>query len=160
MWTKTSWPPPSGWMKPKPLVGLNHLTVPVAIMRLRKRAFQADAPTGSSVSPSGQARSGERAIRGCGGRAKSGLRTKFSPAKRDRSTAKRFARKAKMVTPSGAQAPRGSVQVQVVAVRGIVVGGQDGREDPAGPVAHALEEAPAVLSGRALAGPVAGDGDG
>src|SRR6187455_1969914 len=31
MWTKTSGPPASGWMKPKPLVALNHLTVPVAI---------------------------------------------------------------------------------------------------------------------------------
>jgi len=31
MWTKTSAPPASGWMKPKPLVALNHLTVPVAI---------------------------------------------------------------------------------------------------------------------------------
>src|SRR5690606_18953098 len=31
MWTKTSAEPSSGWMKPKPLVALNHLTVPVAI---------------------------------------------------------------------------------------------------------------------------------
>ena len=30
-WTKTSLPPSSGWMKPKPLVVLNHLTVPFAI---------------------------------------------------------------------------------------------------------------------------------
>jgi hypothetical protein len=31
MWTKTSLPPSSGWIKPKPLVALNHFTVPVAI---------------------------------------------------------------------------------------------------------------------------------
>src|SRR4051794_20079415 len=31
MWTKTSLPPSSGWIKPKPLVGLNHFTVPVAM---------------------------------------------------------------------------------------------------------------------------------
>jgi hypothetical protein len=31
MWTNTSWPPASGWMKPKPLVALNHFTVPVAM---------------------------------------------------------------------------------------------------------------------------------
>src|SRR5882757_2041928 len=29
--TKTSVPPWSGWMKPKPLVPLNHFTVPVAM---------------------------------------------------------------------------------------------------------------------------------
>src|SRR5690349_11745476 len=32
MWTNTSAPPSSGWMKPKPLVSLNHFTVPVAIV--------------------------------------------------------------------------------------------------------------------------------
>jgi hypothetical protein len=32
IWTNTSLPPPSGWMKPKPLVALNHLTVPAAIV--------------------------------------------------------------------------------------------------------------------------------
>src|SRR4051812_39332480 len=32
MWTNTSGPPWSGWMKPKPFVGLNHFTVPVAIV--------------------------------------------------------------------------------------------------------------------------------
>jgi hypothetical protein len=31
MWTKMSEPPLSGWMKPKPLVELNHFTVPVAM---------------------------------------------------------------------------------------------------------------------------------
>src|SRR6056297_3711019 len=31
MWTNTSLPPPSGAMKPKPLVVLNHFTVPVAM---------------------------------------------------------------------------------------------------------------------------------
>src|SRR5580698_9130856 len=31
MWTKTSAPPLSGWMKPKPFVALNHFTVPVAM---------------------------------------------------------------------------------------------------------------------------------
>src|ERR1700710_644477 len=31
MWTNTSLPPSSGWMKPKPLVSLNHLTVPMLI---------------------------------------------------------------------------------------------------------------------------------
>ena len=31
MCTKTSLPPSSGWMKPKPLVGLNHFTVPIAM---------------------------------------------------------------------------------------------------------------------------------
>src|SRR6201989_3036538 len=31
MWTNTSLPPSLGWMKPKPLVALNHFTVPVAI---------------------------------------------------------------------------------------------------------------------------------
>src|SRR5438876_10796812 len=29
-WTKTSWPPPSTLMNPKPLSELNHLTVPCA----------------------------------------------------------------------------------------------------------------------------------
>src|ERR1700722_11440143 len=29
-WTKTSWPPSSGLMNPKPLSALNHLTVPCA----------------------------------------------------------------------------------------------------------------------------------
>src|ERR1700688_35509 len=33
--TNTSVPPPSGAMKPKPLVALNHLTVPVAILLLQ-----------------------------------------------------------------------------------------------------------------------------
>src|SRR5512139_3150992 len=32
MWTNTSLPPLSGWMKPNPFVALNHLTVPVAII--------------------------------------------------------------------------------------------------------------------------------
>src|SRR5215472_6329230 len=31
MWTNTSLPPFSGWIKPKPLVELNHLTVPVVM---------------------------------------------------------------------------------------------------------------------------------
>src|ERR1700722_5034194 len=31
IWTNTSLPPSSGWMKPKPFVALNHLTVPIAI---------------------------------------------------------------------------------------------------------------------------------
>jgi hypothetical protein len=31
MWTKASLPPLSGWMKPKPLAALNHLTVPVVM---------------------------------------------------------------------------------------------------------------------------------
>src|SRR5512135_1799808 len=31
IWTKTSFPPSSGWMKPKPLVLLNHFTVPVVM---------------------------------------------------------------------------------------------------------------------------------
>src|SRR5690606_18514481 len=31
MWTNTSLPPPSGWMKPNPLVALNHFTVPVGM---------------------------------------------------------------------------------------------------------------------------------
>src|SRR5690606_27687684 len=31
-------------MEPKPLVGLNHLDVPVAILRLRKRAFPGGRP--------------------------------------------------------------------------------------------------------------------
>jgi hypothetical protein len=30
MWTKTSLPPSSGWIKPCPLSGLNHFTAPVA----------------------------------------------------------------------------------------------------------------------------------
>src|SRR5438445_11634451 len=30
IWTNTSFPPPCGWTKPYPLVGLNHFTVPVA----------------------------------------------------------------------------------------------------------------------------------
>src|ERR1700759_768175 len=36
MWTKTSALPSSGWMKPKPLVELNHLTVPVLMEVLSK----------------------------------------------------------------------------------------------------------------------------
>ena len=32
MWTNTSEPPLSGWMKPKPFVELNHFTVPVVMM--------------------------------------------------------------------------------------------------------------------------------
>src|ERR1700723_459305 len=32
MCTNTSLPPLSGWMKPKPFVALNHLTVPVVIV--------------------------------------------------------------------------------------------------------------------------------
>jgi len=36
MWTKTSLPPPpEGWINPYPLVGLNHFTVPLAILKLR-----------------------------------------------------------------------------------------------------------------------------
>src|SRR5262249_59803621 len=31
MWTKTSLPPSSGWMKPKPFWLLNHFTVPLVI---------------------------------------------------------------------------------------------------------------------------------
>ena len=31
IWTKASLPPLSGWMKPKPLAALNHLTVPVVM---------------------------------------------------------------------------------------------------------------------------------
>src|SRR3546814_10840548 len=31
IWTKTSAEPSSGWMKPKPLVELNHFTVPLAM---------------------------------------------------------------------------------------------------------------------------------
>src|ERR1700684_1488381 len=31
MWTKTSLPPASGWIKPKPFWALNHFTVPVVI---------------------------------------------------------------------------------------------------------------------------------
>ena len=30
MWTNTSFPPPSGWLKPKPLSALNYFTLPVA----------------------------------------------------------------------------------------------------------------------------------
>src|SRR5215216_7667243 len=33
MCTNTSLPPPSRWMKPNPLSGLNHFTVPVAMRR-------------------------------------------------------------------------------------------------------------------------------
>jgi hypothetical protein len=29
MWTNTSLPPPSGWMKPYPFCALNHFTVPI-----------------------------------------------------------------------------------------------------------------------------------
>ncbi len=36
IWTNTSFEPSSGWMKPKPLVRLNHFTVPAAIMCLLK----------------------------------------------------------------------------------------------------------------------------
>src|SRR3979409_71615 len=32
IWTKTSPPPPWGWMKPNPFAGLNHFTVPFAIV--------------------------------------------------------------------------------------------------------------------------------
>src|SRR5437868_1614666 len=32
MWTNASWPPSSGWMKPKPLVSLKNFTVPVGIL--------------------------------------------------------------------------------------------------------------------------------
>src|SRR6516225_11377458 len=32
MWTNTSLPPPWGWINPYPFVGLNHFTVPVAIV--------------------------------------------------------------------------------------------------------------------------------
>src|ERR1700674_353345 len=32
MWTKTSLPPSSGWMNPKPFCALNHFTVPVLIV--------------------------------------------------------------------------------------------------------------------------------
>ncbi len=32
--TKTSLEPSVGWMKPKPLVGLNHFTVPLGMIRL------------------------------------------------------------------------------------------------------------------------------
>src|ERR1700733_6146898 len=42
--TNTSLPPSSGWIKPKPLVALNHLTVPVDILLLQdahKRAVPA-----------------------------------------------------------------------------------------------------------------------
>src|SRR5690606_1010965 len=38
-------------MKPKPLVGLNHLTVPVAILRLRKRALPGGRPCRSARQP-------------------------------------------------------------------------------------------------------------
>src|SRR5690242_21411865 len=38
MWTKTSFSPDSGWMKPKPFWALNHLTVPIdiAFFQVRK----------------------------------------------------------------------------------------------------------------------------
>ncbi len=40
MCTNTSFPPLSGWMKPKPLVSLNHLTVPTGILVLRPRGLR------------------------------------------------------------------------------------------------------------------------
>src|SRR5882762_10118195 len=44
MWTNTSLPPSSGAMKPKPLVALNHLTVPVVIVSSPKMRQSAMRP--------------------------------------------------------------------------------------------------------------------
>ncbi|MDZ4110239.1 MAG: hypothetical protein U1E18_11670, partial [Brevundimonas sp.] len=62
---------------PKPLVGLNHLTVPVAMMRLLNALSRQTSLQGrpsAHLDELIQRRSGH----GCGGRAKSGLRDFFS----------------------------------------------------------------------------------
>src|SRR3990167_1287100 len=51
IWTNTSLPPPSGWMNPNPLVALNHLTVPVAIVSLRWASTHAKLPAVRSQLP-------------------------------------------------------------------------------------------------------------
>src|SRR6185295_3349519 len=43
MWTKTSFEPSSGWMKPKPFWGLNHLTLPVGMYLSPHRMISAHA---------------------------------------------------------------------------------------------------------------------
>src|SRR5262249_54515946 len=67
IWTKMSLPPVSGWMKPKPLVGLNHLTVPVAIvvsvLRYRMAAQKLCGPWQQSEVRKGACQSAERRLR-------------------------------------------------------------------------------------------------
>src|SRR5689334_17257283 len=46
MWTNTSGPPPSGWMKPKPFCALNHFTVPMAKSRLLHVGGSGASPRG------------------------------------------------------------------------------------------------------------------
>src|SRR4028119_2525140 len=50
MCTNTSLPPSSGWMKPKPLSGLNHFTVPVAMRRSPWKATTS-GPAGPEPQP-------------------------------------------------------------------------------------------------------------
>src|SRR5512140_2823334 len=45
MWTNTSCPPSSGWMKPKPFWPLNHFTTPVAIIVSPSGDLSIHAPT-------------------------------------------------------------------------------------------------------------------
>src|SRR4051812_218909 len=45
MCTNTSWPPSSGWMKPKPFWPLNHFTTPVAISVSPSGSLSIHAPT-------------------------------------------------------------------------------------------------------------------
>jgi hypothetical protein len=54
MWTKTSCPPASGWMKPKPLFELNHLTTPICIGCPFQERF-----CGGSIAVARNRRSGE-----------------------------------------------------------------------------------------------------
>src|SRR5712691_349845 len=58
-WTKTSFPPPSGVMNPKPFASLNHFTVPVAI-RANFFRVQAASRREPAVEQSGPCSTGER----------------------------------------------------------------------------------------------------
>src|SRR6478735_11566952 len=75
-WANRSSPPPSGVMNPKPFASLNHLTVPVAILRVplgflngcpagsedRRHSGAASVPDGSPEAPAGRTKVRQTAL--------------------------------------------------------------------------------------------------